>query len=126
MKFTRELPANVNSIRSYSATELRIGNRVVNSSCLLSANELIADWLPHSASEVSTEHFTAAFVWQQELILLGTGNRQEFPKREIYADILARGIGFEVMDTGAACRLFNVLVGENRRVAAGLILNTRA
>ena len=53
------------------------------------------------------------------IILLGTGSQQKFPARDLYAAILARGIGFEVMDTGAACRLFNVLVGENRRVAAG-------
>jgi len=122
MKFTRELPANVNVIRSHADGELRIGERIVRHSCLLSANELIVDWPPQNVAALSVEHFAAALAWHPEIILLGTGSRQQFPAREIYAAILAHGIGFEVMDTGAACRTFNVLVGESRRVAAGLIL----
>ena len=122
MKFTRELPANVNVIRSHSPTEIRIGARILRCSCLLSAVELIEDWSPRAVAELKAEHFAAAFAWQPEIILLGAGARQQFPAKEIYTAILSRGIGFEVMDTGAACRTFNVLVSESRRVAAGLIL----
>jgi len=122
MKFTRELPPQVNVIRSHSIGELKIGERVIRRSCLLSADQLIADWQPQTASEITAEHFVPAFAWRPEIILLGTGELQQFPAREIYAAILSRGIGFEVMDTGAACRTFNVLVSENRRVAAGLLV----
>jgi len=125
MKFTREIPANVHVIRSHTDTELRIGEKTLRESCLLSASELIAAWGPRNVDELTPEHFAAAFAWQPEIILLGTGVRQRFPARSIYAAILARGIGFEVMDTGAACRTFNVLVGESRRVTAGLLLGTR-
>jgi len=122
MKFTRELPANINLVRSYHDHSVRIGEQVLSGSCLFNADELIADWAPRRLEELTAAHFAAAFAWQPEIILLGTGTRQQFPAREIHAAILARGIGFEVMDTGAACRTYNVLVGENRRVAAGLIL----
>jgi uncharacterized protein len=122
MKFTRELPSNVNVIRGYSSSELRIGQRSVSASCLLSANSLIVDWRPRTAVEVTLDDFAAAFDWHPEIILLGTGRVQNFPSRDLYAQILSRSIGFEVMDTGAACRMFNILVNEERRVAAGLIL----
>lgn len=122
MKFTRELPPHVNVIRSHTASEFRIGEKTLNASVLLSAGELIADWPPRTVEDVTPDNFAIALQWQPEIILLGTGERQRFPARAVYAAILARGIGFEVMDTGAACRTFNVLVGESRRVAAGLIL----
>ena len=58
---------------------------------------------------------------EPELVLLGTGVRQQVPGAEFGAQFLRAGIGFEVMDTGAACRTFNVLVAERRRVAALLL-----
>jgi uncharacterized protein len=122
MKFTRELPANIHLVRSYEPGAVRIGEQVIHSSCLFNAKELIADWTPRTAAELTVDHFALAFAWQPEIILLGTGARQQFPARDIYAAILTRGIGFEVMDTGAACRTYNVLVSEDRRVVAALIL----
>jgi uncharacterized protein len=122
MKFTRELPANINLIRSYEPGGIRIGERWLRAGILVSADQLIEAWPPNSVAELTPEHFIAALAWQPEIILLGTGSRQSFPAREIHAVILARGIGFEVMDTGAACRTYNVLVSEQRRVAAGLLL----
>jgi uncharacterized protein len=122
MKFTRELAGNVNVVRAYQPGSVRIGERIVNRSCLFNATQLLAEWPPRSVAELTVAHFDAAFAWEPEIFLLGTGVRQEFPSREIYAAILARGIGFEVMDTGAACRTYNVLVSEDRRVVAGLII----
>jgi uncharacterized protein len=122
MKFTRELPANIHLVRSYEQGAVRIGEQVIRSSCLFNAHELLTDWSPRTFADLTADHFAAAFAWQPEIILLGTGVRQHFPARAIYAAILARGIGFEVMDSGAACRTYNVLVGEDRRVVAGLIL----
>jgi len=56
-----------------------------------------------------------------DLVLLGTGARLTWPSKDIRASLRAGGIALEVMDTGAACRTFNVLVAENRRVAAVLL-----
>jgi uncharacterized protein len=122
MKFTRELPVNINLVRSYQAGSVRIGDQVLSSSCLFNAHQLVIDWPPSSVAELTPEHFAAVLQWEPEIILLGTGARQQFPAREIYAAIMSRGIGFEIMDTGAACRTYNVLVSEERRVAAGLLL----
>ncbi len=123
MKFTLEKPGDINLVRSHSETEIRIGDRAIRTNCLFNATELIAEWSARSIAALSTDDFALAFAWQPEIILLGTGVRQQFPAREIYASILSRGIGFEVMNTGAACRTFNILAGEGRRVAAGLIIS---
>jgi uncharacterized protein len=55
-----------------------------------------------------------------EVVLLGTGVRLYIPEIDITAYFNSRGVGFEVMDTGAACRAFNVLIAEDRRVVAVL------
>ncbi len=57
-----------------------------------------------------------------QILILGTGTRQRFPASELFADIAARGIGLEVMDSPAACRTYNILAAEGRRVAAVVLL----
>ena len=57
-----------------------------------------------------------------EVVLIGTGARQRFPRPALLRRLIAAGIGFEVMSTAAACRTYNVLVGEGRRAAAALLI----
>jgi uncharacterized protein len=57
-----------------------------------------------------------------ELIIIGTGKRQHFPKPELLKILIAAKIGFEVMDSQAACRTYNILVGEGRQVLLALIV----
>ena len=59
---------------------------------------------------------------QPEVLLIGSGPRQKFPDRGTLAALYESRIGFEIMDTGAACRTYNVLVAEGRSVAAALIV----
>lgn len=120
MKFTLEASPGVNFIRSYSSEEVRIGERSIRSSCIVTADTLIANWPPASLEEVAINHLEPIFELQPELVLLGTGSRQQFAPAEIKAAFGARGIGTEAMDLGAACRTFNILVTEERRVAAVL------
>ena len=60
---------------------------------------------------------------EPEIVLLGTGDRQHFPHPRLLAPLTERRIGVEVMDTRAACRTFNILVAEGRRVAAALVID---
>jgi len=122
MKFTLENNPGLNFIRSYSAEELRIGEHSIRSSCIVMANALIAQWPPASLDELQVNHLEPIFELQPELVLLGTGARQRFPPADIRAAFTAQKIGLEAMDLGAACRTFNILVQEDRRVAAALFL----
>jgi uncharacterized protein len=122
MKFTLEASSRVNLIRGYSPQEIRIGGRRVQASCIVTADQLISDWGPASFAELTPAHLEAILALQPELVLLGTGPTQRFPPASIRSELTSRGVGLEVMDLGAACRTFNILVQEERRVAAALFL----
>jgi uncharacterized protein len=122
VKFTLEPPAGANLVRSYSDTELRIGEQRVQRSCLVTAARLITDWPPASFDELAPAHLEAIFALGPELVLLGTGPVQRFASAAVRDEFARRGVGLEVMQLGAACRTFNVLVQEERRVLAALFL----
>ena len=122
MKFTLEPGAPANLIRGYTDGEVRIGAESVRGSCIVTADTLITQWEPQSFAELRPAHLEALFALAPELVLLGTGPVQHFPAAQIRALAAQRGIGLEAMQLGAACRTFNVLVQEGRRVAAGLFL----
>jgi uncharacterized protein len=122
VKFTLEPGAPANLIRGYTDAEVRIGAESVRGSCIVTADTLITQWEPQSFEELRPAHLEALFALAPELILLGTGPVQRFAAAEIRALAARRGVGLEAMQLGAACRTFNVLVQEGRRVAAGLFL----
>ena len=122
VKFTLEPPSRANLIRSYSDTELRIGEQRVQRSCLVTAERLITDWPPATFDALAPAHLEAIFALIPELVLLGTGPTQRFAPAEVRSEFARRRIGLEVMQLGAACRTFNVLVQEERRVLAALFL----
>jgi uncharacterized protein len=85
-------------------------------------DQLIEHWPVASVAELSLEHFDNILPRKPEIILLGTGAQLRFPDYSLMARILQMRIGFEVMDTQAACRTYNILVEEGRQVAAAIIL----
>lgn len=123
MKFTLEASSRVNLIRGYSPQEIRIGNQRLNASCIVTADTLIAQWEPASFADLAPEHLEPILALRPELVLLGTGPTQRFPPTAIRAAFTSSGVGLEVMDLGAACRTFNILVQEERRVVAALFLS---
>jgi uncharacterized protein len=122
VKFTLEPPSRANLIRSYSDTELRIGDQRVQHSCLVTAERLITDWPPATFADLVPAHLEAIFALTPELVLLATGSTQRFASAELREEFTRRRIGLEVMQLGAACRTFNVLVQEERPVLAALFL----
>jgi len=123
MKFTLEASSRVNLIRGYSAQEVRIGEHRLHASCIVTADTLISEWEPASFAELTVAHLEPILALKPEVVLLGTGPAQRFPPAAIRAALTARGVGLEVMDLGAACRTFNILVQEERQVAAALFLS---
>jgi uncharacterized protein len=109
-------------IRSFRPGLLRVGDRDIETSVILSTPDLISPWSPPDLSQLSIDHLVTALDQQPELILLGTGISHRFPAPELSMHIMRQGVGLEVMDTAAACRTFNVLNAEGRRVAAALFL----
>jgi uncharacterized protein len=121
MRFHRDAAAGINIIRAYGGGELRINDTVYRGALIVSGTEL-----QHEPAIVDLEGLlaidaTRIMSLDPEVLLLGTGTRQIFPPSSFSARYLQAGIGFEAMDTGAACRTYNVLVGEQRRVVAMLL-----
>ena len=121
MKFTLESPSAV-TIRSTSDREIRIGRQVWTQPIALTPAGVLEDWAPVPVESLTVDDLALLIETRPELILLGTGNKQLLPDRDLMFAMARRGIGFEVMDTPAAARTFNVLVGEGRSVAAVLFL----
>jgi len=122
MKLSLDLPARTQVIRAYAPGELRVGEVVCRSSIILTASRLIEGWRPGAIDDLQAADLELVLALAPEVILIGTGARHLFPDRAVLASLYAARIGFEVMDTRAACRTFNVLVAEGREVAAALIL----
>ncbi|MDH5571682.1 MAG: Mth938-like domain-containing protein [Gammaproteobacteria bacterium] len=99
------------------------GLHQVTQSIILSGQGLICNWPPATLAQLTMEHIDIISSLEPELVLLGTGARLQFPVSEILAPLHQRGIGLEIMDTAAACRTFNILMSEGRKVAAALLIN---
>lgn len=121
MKLTQETGSG-NRIRSYQQHQVRINDETYDQSVIVTAEQLVTDWAPQSLAELEEQHLQAILDLDPEVIILGTGAQQQFPERIILQHILKTGIGVEVMSTDAACRTYNVLMAEDRRVAAALFL----
>lgn len=122
VKFTLDAGSPANLIRGYSDTEVRVGTRSLHGSCIVTAETVIENWEPATFADLLPAHLEPILALAPELIVLGTGPRQQFPSTQIRALLAARRVGLEAMALGPACRTFNVLVQEERRVAAGLFL----
>ncbi len=80
------------------------------------------DWPPRGVEELGIEHLATIFELAPEVVVLSTGATQKFPRAALRAEFATRRIGLEVMEVGAACRTYNVLVGEERKVVAAILL----
>ena len=122
MRFTQDLTTGIHVIRGYADGGLRVNENTYRGAVILSAATLIDRPNIQNLEGLLKVDAARILALEPELVLLGTGARQVFPEPVFGAQFLRAGIGFEVMDTSAACRTFNVLVGEQRRVAAALLL----
>jgi uncharacterized protein len=121
LKFTRESSARL-TVRSVSSASLRVNDQSHTESIALTPEEILGNWPATAIPDLAAENFAEIFATSPEVVLLGTGSRIVFPPRELTFAFARRGVGFEVMDTAAAARTFNVLATEGRRVVAVLYL----
>jgi uncharacterized protein len=112
-----------NYIRSVTAESVVINGTTYRGHVIVSTDRVIAGWQPRPVPELSLDDFAAALDLEPELILFGTGTTHRFAANRLVTSIMSRGVGFEVMTTAAACRTYNVLAAEDRRVVAALLIS---
>ena len=101
---------------------IRVGATEYRANCVLTPDGVLEGFAPDGFDALAESDFAALLAHQPEIVLLGTGRAQRFPHPRLSAALAAAHVGFEVMDTRAACRTYNILLGEGRRVVAALIL----
>jgi uncharacterized protein len=122
MRFTQDSSSATNLVRAYGSGELRVNDDVYRTAIIVSASAVQATPDIRDMGDLARLDPSRLLAQGPEIVLLGTGPRQIFPAASFRAQFLSAGIGVEVMDTGAACRTFNVLVAEQRRVVALLMV----
>lgn len=126
MQLSHDLPEGFLFFRRCADDSATIVDRVVAHSFLLAPDRLIEDWPVFDVGQLDDAAIEAIVALEPEVVLLGTGSRQVFPPASARAALLRRGIGVEVMNNAAACRTYNLLAGEGRRVVAAIMLPTQA
>ena len=109
-------------INSYEQGSVVIGEERFVTSLIVTPSNIINNWPPQTFTDIATHHLDLVIEMKPELILLGTGCKQHFPDADILLSASILNIGIEVMDTGAACRSYNILLQEGRNVAAALLM----
>ena len=115
-------PAQVQLIRTYGPGRFLISDREWQQPVLVTPTVTTA-WNVARAEDLTLESLEAlkAAPAPTELLVLGCGARAIFVPPALRAELKAAGLALEVVDTGSACRIYNVLLAESRRVAAALI-----
>lgn len=121
MQFSEDQNTGKYFINSYHPGEIKINQTVYAHSIIVTA-ESLSEWPPQTIDELKSQDFDIVAKQNPEVVLLGTGKKQYFPKAAILATLIEHNIGFEIMDTAAACRTYNALMAEGRRVVAALII----
>jgi uncharacterized protein len=122
MKIHLESGLGQNLIRSYAPGRVTINEEIYTRSLVVTPERIIADWPPASPAELRAGHFEMIASLRPEVVILGTGARLQFPAPNIIRPLVEAGIGIEVMDTGAACRTYNILMSDGRRVVVALMM----
>lgn len=115
-------PSGQNSFTGYGAGYVIVNHERHESSVVVLPDRVVP-WSASGFEQLAPEHFAELAALGAEVVLLGTGSRLRFPRPELSRALAEAGVGLEVMDVSAACRTFNILVAEERRVAAALLFD---
>jgi uncharacterized protein len=122
MHFTQDQTGGVNLIRGYVPGELRVNDNVLRATLILAAHYRLALDEVGGVEDLAVRHAQLVLAQYPELVLVGSGTRQQFPGPQFLQPFASASIGIEIMSTAAACRTYNVLISERRAAIALLIL----
>ena len=121
MKMVLDDVAGLNLVSACEPGQVTIRGRQYPTGLLIFSREIDTDWPVGSLEELDSKALRAVASRKPELLILGTGERQQFPDPRVFIPLMDAGIGYEVMDNTAACRTFNILLGEGREAALALL-----
>lgn len=122
MKFQPDAPASGNLITRHESGCLWVGATAYRHSVLVPWQGEVLHWDAAGVADLTPAHFERMAALQPEVVIFGSGPQLRFVSPALMQALMARRIGVETMDTAAACRTYNVLASEHRRVLAALLL----
>lgn len=112
------------TITGHGAGFVAINQTPHHSALIVMPDQLISPWSLMDPAALTPDDFAPVLVLKPELVVFGSGSVFRFPHSSVLAAFARAKMGFEVMDTPAACRTYNVLMSEGRRVAAALLISS--
>ncbi len=121
LKLHLERPLSTNYITACEEAAVQVNEVAYSTPLIVLADRVVSPWRPQRFTDLEEADFTELAGLGVEIILLGTGATQQFPHPRLTRALINKRIGLEIMNTGAACRTYNILVAEGRSVAAALL-----
>ncbi len=122
MKLQPDIAEGVNVIKSHDLGSVRVNDQNFAHSILVPPTGEVLPWPATEVGELTEAHFAQIAACQPELVIFGSGPTLRFPPPALLRSLMAARIGVETMDTAAACRTYNILVGEGRKAMAALLI----
>ena len=122
LKLSQESSPTTNTITAHGDGYVDINLQRHTTSVIVEPEGPVREWPVASFEALTAELFDMLGESTPEVVLLGTGSRIRFPHPRLTAGLMKRGIGVEAMDSGAACRTYNILMQEDRRVVAAILV----
>jgi uncharacterized protein len=119
MQLTRDASA-LHFIRAWEPGRVRVAERWLSGNVIVGSERILENWTTIEPHRLTIAELEPALALEPAIIVLGTGTQRLLPDVELMAAVAARSVGLEIMNTPAACRTFNVLLQEQRRVVAAL------
>jgi uncharacterized protein len=122
VKLQPDKQPSLNTVSAYGPNYIEINAQRYTNSLLLSPESPVIEWSCTRFEDIKTEDFEQIAKLEPAVVIFGSGERIRFPKPALIAPLIARNIGIETMDLQAACRTYNVLMAEGRKVVAALLI----
>ena len=122
MKLQPDKQPSLNTVSAYGPDYIEINAQRYTQSLLLSPESPVIEWSCTRFEDIKTKDFEQIAKLDPAVVIFGSGQRIRFPQAALIAPLIARNIGLETMDLQAACRTYNVLMAEGRKVVAALLI----
>lgn len=113
---------DVQTIQGYGPDWVGVQGEKIHHSVVIGSKGQRMDWQCNRFEDLTAAHFAQLAEFDAELVIFGSGSRLRFPHAAWLQPLMAKRMGLETMDTGAACRTYNILAGEGRHVIVALVV----
>ena len=121
MKFHLSDNHGLNVFTAHGTDYVRVNEQRFEQPVIVTPEQIVEDWPAKSFATLTEDDFSHFLALKPEVLLLGTGSLHRFAHPQLYRALSAAGIGVECMSTPAACRTFNILASDERKVVVGIL-----